>query len=274
MTFPAELDFYFGVVPVLALTLTLALALGVFAVIRRKLPPTSDPFFYQYYRWVVGPVVSLLAALKLTPNQVTLASLVLAIASAFALGSGLMMTGLFLLVAAATCDTMDGVLARRLGIISEQGAFFDSFIDRVSEAVIFAGLAYSGQGGIVTWLSVGALGASLCVSYARARGQSLGVDISVGVMSRPARLVSVIFAIFFSGLGNVLGQPWSIGAGRMALLVLLGLVGVMSTLTAGRRAWAIMQALEARDSQREGLAQEAPDMRAAAAAVAQTLTSP
>lgn len=270
MQFTADFDFYFGVIPALALTLLLIIAFAIFAVIRHRLPPTNDPFFYQYYRWAVGPIVTVLAALKITPNQVTAASLILAIVSAIFIGKGLMMTGLFVLVVAASCDTMDGALARRQGIISEQGAFFDSFIDRVSEAVIFGGLAYSGQGNIVTWLSIGALSASLCVSYARARGQSLGVDVSVGVMNRPARLVSVILALFFSGLGNVFAQPWSIGAGRVSLLVLLGLVVVMSTITAGQRAWGVMQALALRDAQGKKPTVGDADMRAIA--VVHTIT--
>lgn len=248
MELPATLDFYFGVLPVVFSTSFIAVALAVFTVIRHRLPATKDPFFHQYYRWFVSPVVRALAAMRVTPNQVTMASLVIALASAVAIGLGFMLTGLFLLFVAASCDTMDGALARHQGVISEQGAFFDSFIDRVSEAVIFGGLAYSGGGDAVTWLSILALASSLCVSYARARGQSLGVDINVGIMSRPARLVAVLFALLFGGLGAALAQPWSIGAGRVALLGLLGFVGVMSTITAGRRALGIMQALAQRDA--------------------------
>lgn len=254
MQLPATFDFYFGILPVVSLTTLIAVALAVFAAIRHRLPATTDPFFHQYYRWFVGPAVRVLAVMKVTPNQVTAASLVIALASAVAIGMGFMLTGLFLLVVAASCDTMDGALARHQGIISEQGAFFDSFIDRVSEAVIFGGLAYSGQGNVVTWLSILALAASLCVSYARARGQSLGVDIKVGVMNRPARLVAVIFALLFSGLGTALAQSWSIDVGRVALLGLLGLVGVMSSITAGRRALGVMQVLAQRDALTAGVA--------------------
>ncbi len=89
------------------------------------------------------------------------------------------------------------------------GAFLDSTLDRVSEGVIFAGIAYllavEGDGRpIDVALVVLALLGSILVSYTRARAESLGLECKVGLMSRPERIVLIAIGLFFDVLPYVI----------------------------------------------------------------------
>src|SRR4051812_22494575 len=65
--------------------------------------------------WFLNPVADLLLWLGATPNGVTFASLVPAIAAGVAIATGHFGVGAALAIAAGLCDLWDGVLARRLG---------------------------------------------------------------------------------------------------------------------------------------------------------------
>jgi CDP-diacylglycerol--glycerol-3-phosphate 3-phosphatidyltransferase len=87
-------------------------------------------------------------------------------------------------------DALDGTMARLRGMAGQFGAFVDSVSDRYSELVIFAGLLfyYAQQRDWITALAVyGAAAGSVLVSYVRARGQSLGWDTKVGLLTRLER---------------------------------------------------------------------------------------
>lgn len=238
-----KLGLYFGLIPTSVLAATLGITFVYFAATFSSRPPSDDPFFYQYYRWFVGPVTRVLQSVGVTPNHITAFSLLLALCAAAAIGLNQMMLGVWLFVAAASCDVMDGVLARAMNAQSEQGAFFDSFVDRAAEGIIFGGFAYLGQGSFLTWISMFAFGASFLVSYARARGQSLGVDASMGPMQRPARLVAVLFATFFAAIGQFVGTAGAIAFGQLSIVVVITAVALLSLFTAARRVNAIMTAL-------------------------------
>ena len=98
---------------------------------------------------------------------------------------------------------LDGALARRSGKSSPFGAFLDSTLDRASEAIVLAGVAYllSSRGQSVdAALVVLALMGSFLVSYTRARAESLGVECKVGIMSRPERIILIALGLFFDVL--------------------------------------------------------------------------
>ena len=80
----------------------------------------------------------------LTPNQVTVASMVLGLLAATAFASGSragLITGAVLLQLAFTADCVDGQLARYTRQFSEFGGWLDSVLDRGKEYVVYAGLA-------------------------------------------------------------------------------------------------------------------------------------
>lgn len=155
---------------------------------------------------VLEPVGSFLAGMGVHPNSVTLVGFLLqaSCAALFALGRG--RRGGMLLLVVAPLDAVDGAVARAGGKESPFGAFLDSTVDRLSDAVLILGLtAHRYREGVL--LEVGlllvALVASLMVSYTRARAEALGLSCKVGLVTRMERilLIAVLAAL---GLFSVL----------------------------------------------------------------------
>jgi CDP-diacylglycerol---glycerol-3-phosphate 3-phosphatidyltransferase len=88
------------------------------------------------------------------------------------------------------CDVLDGRLARARAVASPYGKFIDSTLDRFVETAAFLGFAvyFADRPGGPLVVAAG-LGGSLLVSYAQARGETVGVSGSGGLMQRAERLV-------------------------------------------------------------------------------------
>lgn len=188
--------------------------------------------------WLARPVVDGLARRGVRPNHVTLTSVAVAGGAAVLFAAGAMMAAGWVLAAAAFCDMFDGLLARRRETATPDGAFLDSFADRVTEGLVLGGLAVWGGGRVLSWLCVAALLASLLVSYARARGQSLGVDPKIGVMQRPERLVVLFVTVFAAPVAGAIA-----GSGAVQYYVAVAGIGLLAVLSAGtavtRARWAV-----------------------------------
>lgn len=105
----------------------------------------EDGFFTTFF---VSPYSRYLARFAarvgFTPDQVTVASMLvgLAAAGAFAVGTrGWAIAGALLLQAAFTLDCIDGQLARYTRRMTPLGAWLDAVFDRGKEVVVYAGLA-------------------------------------------------------------------------------------------------------------------------------------
>lgn len=235
---------------VLAAVLLCALAVFVWGptggrarIDRREGSALLPKLLIDFGYWLAIPAVDGLARVGVRPNHVTLGALVVAGVSAVLFGAGLFMAGVWVLGGAALLDMFDGLLARRLDLKSEAGAFLDSFGDRVTEGVAFGGLAYYGAGGPLTWVCFWALLASLMVSYARARGQSLGADPAVGLMQRPERLLLLFVSLFAAPLVAVFVEPRAASPAYHVATVGIGLLAALSTMTAVTRARWVMRRL-------------------------------
>ncbi len=100
------------------------------------------------------------------------------------------------LLIAGIFDMLDGSVARASNKISKAGSLSDSTVDRIAEIAIFSGIAFGGEASPA--LVAAALGASLLVSYLRAKGESLGVPVSgLGVGERAERVIVLIAFSFF-----------------------------------------------------------------------------
>ena len=178
----------------------------------------------------VGP----LARWGVSPNQLTVAGLLLNAGAGAILALGWLAPGGLAVLVASAFDLFDGALARVAGRETRFGAFFDSTLDRYSEALLFCGLlvwfARTGHwlGAVLCYLSL--LG-SLMVSYARARAEGLGLECEVGWFQRPERMVVL-------GVGLLLPSP-----GPMVSLIILAVLSQYTViqrmihvyrLTAGR----------------------------------------
>jgi len=151
----------------------------------------------------------------ITPNQVTVAGLLFTLVVAWLVGAGFVFAGGIVLGASSVTDIADGALARARNACSDYGAFFDSLLDRIGEAVIGIGIivyyvnhGHAMEGAMLVYLSV--CGA-LMVSYARARAEGLNIDCSVGFMARPERIVVTCAGLIlfpFFGLWILSASLW------------------------------------------------------------------
>jgi CDP-diacylglycerol---glycerol-3-phosphate 3-phosphatidyltransferase len=170
----------------------------------------------RYLRFIT-PVGNLLARLKLHPNVVTLAGLVLSAVAGWIYSTGAFFWAAWVLVLAGSCDVLDGQLARSTGRNTSFGAFFDSTMDRFGEILVFMGLAWYFSGGSSDWsgavpemaqtrspvsvvLILLAASGSMMVSYTRARAEALGIECKVGWMQRPERLTLLVIGSLLAGL--------------------------------------------------------------------------
>jgi CDP-diacylglycerol--glycerol-3-phosphate 3-phosphatidyltransferase len=149
------------------------------------------------------PVGAQIRRTGITAHHLTITGLVMAVAAAVAIANGALRAGLLLLVLTAVPDVLDGAVAKASGTASPRGAFFDSVIDRISDALLLGGVAWylaSTESGRVAVLPFAVAAASMLVSYERARAESLGFDARGGLMERAERLVFLGFGLLFESL--------------------------------------------------------------------------
>jgi CDP-diacylglycerol--glycerol-3-phosphate 3-phosphatidyltransferase len=205
-------------------------------------------------RWVkeavratLRPIVGLAMALHLTPNTITVIGVFITLVASVLVGGGWLLVGAAVLTAGSLLDAVDGALARAQGGGTAFGSFLDSTLDRVSEAILYIGVAtwflFAHEG--AQWpvlLTLVALAGSFLVSYSRARAEGIGLTASIGLAPRTERLVLIIAGIAIAGLGYELGL---IGA--------LAIIAVLTTATVIQRIWHVWrqsqaQALDTRES--------------------------
>jgi CDP-diacylglycerol---glycerol-3-phosphate 3-phosphatidyltransferase len=183
---------------------------------------------------LVDPLVRVLASIGVTPAMLTTAGFLGNVAAAVAIAFGnLFLGGVFVLLFSAL-DMLDGALARATGKASRFGALYDSTLDRLSEAVVLAGIAwyYLDLGHREEpMLAIVALAGSLMVSYVRARSEGLGQPITDGLFTRSERVVITGVALLF---GLVRPALW--------------LLAVLTVLTAFQRLWIASRLLIAADA--------------------------
>ncbi len=126
----------------------------------------------------------------------------MAVAAAVAIANGAFQLGLLLLALTALPDLLDGAVAKASGTASPRGAFFDSVVDRVTDALLLGGVAWylAGDGGRVAVLPLVVLAASMLISYERAKAESLGFSARGGLMERAERLVMLGLGLLFETL--------------------------------------------------------------------------
>jgi len=87
-------------------------------------------------------------------------------------------------------DVLDGAVARASGKKTVFGAFLDSTIDRVNDALFITSLYFLGINVLLVFLI---LITSYLISYTRARAEGLGIRIEgIGIIERPERIVFIV----------------------------------------------------------------------------------
>jgi CDP-diacylglycerol--glycerol-3-phosphate 3-phosphatidyltransferase len=159
-------------------------------------------------------IVNRMALARISPNVLTFMGLLINVFAALLFGyatgetqrrmffyAGLVVFG------AGFFDLVDGRVARASNQVTRFGAFFDSVLDRYSDAALFFGLlVFYARGNRFFYVVVTALVmiSSVMVSYTRARAESLIGTCKVGFMERPERLVLVIIGALANRMAPVL----------------------------------------------------------------------
>lgn len=211
--------FWISLFPLLTINGIMLATLGFFALTFKAQPKNEDvglkvhsrflsPFLKEYWYWLTSPFVTIMVRLRVTPNVLTVWGFIISSISAYFFHTGMIGAGGWLMILGGSFDLLDGRVARLTGKASKSGAFFDSVMDRFCEAVVFLGLAsHYRDTWILTFVVLGLIG-SLMVSYTRARGEGVGVDVKEGFMQRAERLVYLAVGSIFSPMFAYFLSPW------------------------------------------------------------------
>jgi len=183
----------------------------------------------------LSPLTRFFAALGVTPNMLTLFGTALAAGTPWLLLKGHpIAAGVWLLLAGAF-DTLDGALARNQGLKGPFGAFLDSSMDRISEAIIFTGFIlyfhWLQQPANVVWAFAACLLAQW-VSYTRARAEGLGLECKVGILTRAGRVFLLSGGLMAGYLREALILV-AVGSAITAVQRILHVRGLLAAQTAG-----------------------------------------
>jgi len=163
---------------------------------------------------LLDAIVRLLALARINPNLLTVMGLVVNTYAAFLFGyaNGDNQRRMFfyaglVIIGSGFFDLVDGRVARASNQVTRFGGFFDSIVDRYSDASLFFGLlVFYARGNRFFYVVLAALAmiSAIMVSYARARAESLIGACRVGFMERPERLVLLIIGALFNVMAPVL----------------------------------------------------------------------
>jgi phosphatidylglycerophosphate synthase len=225
----------------LAAVVIVVLTMPVYAVVSRGRPldpevarrPTTVLLGYwvrDWVMWVIAPLERAVIASGVSPDVLNVLGAVMGLAAGVAYAQRSAEIAGWCILLGGLADIMDGRVARARGLVSPYGEFLDSMLDRFSEVFAFVGLGLYLRGlpsGIPA--TVLAAGSSLLVSYARAKGDAVGVACRGGVMQRAERLVllaltSLIDRLVTSAAGwpegaLLLAAVWLIGAGALGTAI-------------------------------------------------------
>lgn len=162
-----------------------------------------DGRFRTSFEKGIKPVGTNLQKVGVRADHLTAFGVLMSAAAAVAIANGALRGGLLLLALTAIPDVLDGAVAKASGTASKRGAFFDSTMDRVADALLLGGVAWyldTTQPGRISILPMAVLGASLLISYERAKAEALGYDARGGLMERAERLILLGLALLFDSL--------------------------------------------------------------------------
>src|SRR6202142_86439 len=163
---------------------------------------------------LLDTIVRWLALSRINPNVLTFMGLVVNTWAAILFGSSnasnqqrmFFYAGLAIIFS-GFFDLVEGAVARARNRVTRFGGFFDSVVDRYSDASQFLGLlVFYARGDRFFYVVLAAIVmiSAIMVSYTRARAESLIGSCRVGFMERPERLVLVILGALFNRMAPVL----------------------------------------------------------------------
>lgn len=140
------------------------------------------------------------------PDIVTLVGFIGVLIGGIFIATGQFTLAGILLLISLPFDALDGAVARAMNRQDEFGKFWDSTLDRYADGVLFGGFAYffatQDRFEMLIACLLGLIG-SFMVSYTRARGEGLGLDVKIGLFSRLERVIMMLIVLFIPRLGEI-----------------------------------------------------------------------
>ncbi|MGO1000373.1 CDP-alcohol phosphatidyltransferase family protein [Lysobacter sp. CA196] len=161
-------------------------------------------------------------------------------------GAVLLLFAALCLVGRLLCNRLDGLLARRGGMVGKAGEVYSDAPDRLADALVFLGVGY----GLTPWMAwasdLGWAASLLAVgtAYVRVLGMACGLrEHDEGPMPRRTRMIATAVAAVLAAIGLALGHAVVVA---WMLLAALTAVIVGAAWTIAQRLRAIVRELEAR----------------------------
>ncbi len=185
-----------------------------------------DGNFRKSVETVTLPTGRWLVRIGFSADVLTFSGLVFYIATAFMIAVGHFWIAAVLLTLTGFHDLFDGPVAKASKRASQRGAFFDSVIDRITDALLLGGVAYyltAHHHGQLVLLPFAIVTTTFMISYQRSKAESLGLAAKGGLMERAERMILL-------GIG-MLAKP--------IFIPVLWLLLVLTFMTAAGRFWRI-----------------------------------
>ncbi len=196
-------------------------------------------------RSLFDPLTAAIGRSGITPNQLTVAGLLLAAVTAVLVWYGRFYAAAATFTAGGLMDMLDGAVARLSEKVTPLGAFIDSTFDRLGEGMVLTAIAlyYARDDNLpMVGAAFATMIGSFLVSYTRARAEALGLDCKVGLMTRAERMVLLAVGLALQRFG--------------VLVVVMYILAVLTAVTVLQRILHVRRRFQ--EKQREGAAGDAP----------------
>ena len=187
-----------------------------------------DGRFRESVDATTAPVGRWLVRVGFSADVLTASGLLFAGFTAWAIAVGHHHLAVLLLAVTGLHDLFDGPVAKASHRASQRGSFFDSAVDRLSDALLLGGVAYyleAHHHGQLVLLPFAIVTTTFMISYQRAKAESLGLVAKGGLMERAERMILL-------GVGLLATQIF---------LPVLWLLLVLTAMTAAGRFWRVWQ---------------------------------
>ena len=148
---------------------------------------------------VLRPLIRVLMLARITPNQLTLSGLLLAVVAGMYVAAGALQLAALILLLSGFLDALDGELARQSHCATPLGAFLDSIADHYGDFAVYLGiaaLALQSNDQAMVVLTIVAMFGSVVGSHIRSRGAMMGLETKdVGIFTRAERIVVLVLGL-------------------------------------------------------------------------------
>jgi CDP-diacylglycerol--glycerol-3-phosphate 3-phosphatidyltransferase len=186
-------------------------------------------FPIEAFHWALRGVGRAVSRSGISPDALTLISLLVSAASLPLAASGLLPAAGAALLFGAAFDALDGIVAREQGLASDSGEVLDAVVDRYADAAPLLGLAVFYRASVPALLLVlVALLGSMLVSYVRAKSEAMGLSLPGGLMRRHERIAYLTAGLLLGPLFHLASVPVEAPLALFAVAV----VAVVSNIAA------------------------------------------